>query len=57
MHVFGAEVEDFLSFQSSLQPKDLFFRKDKEHNTSCEHNEAVFNRPCVQMGSQIGPID
>lgn len=46
-----------LILSSSPQPKDLVFGKDKEHNTSCEHNEAIFTRLCVQMGSYCGPTD
>lgn len=49
MLVFWAEVETFSLFQSSPQPKDLIFQKEREHNTSCEHSEAIFTRLCVQM--------
>lgn len=56
LHVSWAEVEAF-SFQSSPQPKDPIFQKEREHNTSYVHNEAIFTRLCVWMGLQIGPID
>lgn len=51
MPVSWTKVQDFSSFQSSPQPKDLIFQ-DREH-TFCEHNEAIFNRLYVQMGSNI----
>lgn len=36
-----------VSKQSTAQRSHL--QKDREHNTSCEHSEAIFTRPCVQM--------
>lgn len=33
------------------------FQKEREHNTSYVHNEAIFTRLCLWMESHIGPID
>lgn len=49
MLVSWAEIEAFSLFQSSPQPRYLIFQKDREHNTSCEHSEAIFTRLCVWM--------
>ena len=40
----------------SKQSKDLGIQ-DRGHNTFREHNEAIFTRLRIWMGSQIGPID